>query len=177
MEEEYFRYHIPKKIAQEIGNNPSHTDIIVANIHDIEKTFKYYRDKGKNIDFLNLDKIKSIKGKLEIICSKFPDPTINPEYFIRLPVTENLVVKIYAVAFDYVRDFSENPKRWLRGATYKFFPGNKEHGLWFLSQEVIDEMKSYNWNKDKDMLDLLERRKELLKEAENMGFQNVQRLK
>ena len=176
--EEYFRFYVPEEIAQELGNNPSHTDMIATNLGDIEKTLKYYRDeKEKNIDFPSLHKVEPIKRKLEIVCSKFPDPTINPEYFIKLPITENLVFRIYAVAFNYVKDFSENPKRWLRGATYKFFPGNNEHGLWFLSREIIDKMKHYDWNKDKTMLEILERRKDLIELAKGIGFQNVPKVK
>ena len=178
MEKEYFRFHITEKIAQEMGNNPNHTEIIAGNLEDIEKTFKYYQDKrGKNIWFSNLDKIKPIGRKLEIVCSKFPDPTINPEYCIKLSIAENLDFRIYAIVFNYVKDFSENPKRWLRGATYKFFPGNNEHGLWFLSQEVVDKMKSYDWNKDKQMLEVLERRRDLLETARILGFSNVPKMK
>jgi hypothetical protein len=147
-----------------------YTFFVGTDKEQIKKTIEYYKKDRANsqLEVPSDEEIKEI-SKLEITCA-FPMLKVN--HFIEAEISEGIILRVNANAFDYIRLLSQDIENSKRGELYKFNPGMPHiDGMYLLPEQVMKGLEKYPWDKHSEQIDdWLEDREKVIKKMEEKGM-------
>ncbi len=160
---EGFVYQIPDSVCRLVGKTPQ----------QIINTLKFYQGRGRGYESWKGILIPS-KGEISpvesisVTCSL---PLAKVDHNIEVKLMENFEFFINANAYDFVIQQAKKYEQLRRGDLYKFVAGLDMLGFWFLPEEIMKALKTYNWDQHLRQINTwMAQRETDLDEAERRGF-------
>lgn len=156
----YFAYQLLNRGAVFIGNDKG----------QIKRTIDYYVKRGDQNGII----IPEEKDILELIGDVnitvvLPFAGMNQNISAR--VTPRAVFHVNANAINYIRGVASNYERLKRGELFKFEPGVRAFGLWFLPEDIMQGLRNYNWQQHESQVkEWLCQRNEVLERGRRKGI-------
>ncbi len=82
--------------------------------------------------------------RVMVMCALDPSGT---DHFIRANVTDRVIFKVHANAFEHIKKITKDYRSLKRGSLYKFDTGRKDHGVFFLPECIMKALKAYDWER------------------------------
>ena len=156
-------YQIPDTLCRLVGDSPQ----------QIINTLKFYKHRGPEYHSWKKAKTPSeaeIKD-VEDVCISCALPLAKIYHNIEVKVRENFSFEINANAFDWVKKQAKVYEELKRVDLFKFIAGAPVFGLWFLPEQIMEDLRNYDWDQHQRQINTwLAQREVDLDDAERMGF-------
>ncbi len=158
--EAYFVYYPPNGGAVFVGNNKE----------QIKQTVKHYADRGdqKELVVPTEREILELQGDINVTVAL---TMAHVDHNVSARVRPRAVFHVNANAIDYVQRVASDYEKLKRGDLFKFEPGLSALGLYFLPEDVMQGLRSYDWSQHQSQIEKwLTQRDVAITEGRRRGF-------